>query len=72
MFQRQANPFVGKPITEENDKLLISWLEERFDKEKLCAIAGVGDYFIFLDFDAFCKASMLVQTKVMEKLKSHV
>jgi len=68
MFLREANPFFGDN-TEQASEELVKWLELKLDKEKLLCIAQTANYFIFMDFDQFCKASMLVQTKVTERMK---
>lgn len=75
MFIREQHPFQGLLRTEDRDNEdrdndTIKWLEEKFEKEKLVAIGVIHDSFIFLDFEKFCQASMLVQNKLMEKMRN--
>ncbi len=70
MFIREVHPLIGQPKSEENDRAIIQWLEKKFKNERLCAVGQIDDYFIFLEFERFCQASVLVQNKFMEKMKT--
>lgn len=61
IFTREAVP---QNYTAEE---VCKWLEEKFQKEKLCAIGQIHDYFIFIKFEAFCAAFSYVQNKLEER-----
>lgn len=60
--------FVKKTVPNDVTDI-IQWLEEVFNKEKLVGIGKDGHYFLFLDFQKFCQASMVVQNTVVERMK---
>ena len=70
MFTMQESPFRFHEMNPETDNEIKEYIEAKFKNEKLLCVAATGNSFIYIDFNLFCAASMTIQTKVLEKIKS--
>lgn len=59
--------FIREQAPELNSEEMVKWLETKFENEKMIAIGKVDDYFIFLNFEMYCQAAMMVMAKMNNK-----